>query len=247
LQLKKNPHHFLLIASILIPLVAQLFAGNTTTDIEFHDTYYILPSYFFTLFSFGFLFVFWLIYLVSKRYLRSTRLSWIHIVITILGIGLIAFLPFLFATQARADGHDLITQYNRLYKLTQIIVVVLLITAAGQLVYLANLFQGINYQKKSQAPAISSPTPAAPNNPLHLVPGKKYRVVKPFTDYDRVVHEIGESWTFVTTNFLPYEDGLTLHVKRDDYPREIIYRLQWRHEEQTAIIENFREYVEQLD
>lgn len=77
---------------------------------------------------------------------------------------------------------------------------------------------------------------------LKLVSGRKYKVVKPFTDYDRFVHEIGETWTFMETNFLPYEDGLTLHVLNAN-STEIIYRLQWRKEEQADIIENFSEFV----
>jgi hypothetical protein len=85
------------------------------------------------------------------------------------------------------------------------------------------------------------------SNPLNLLPGRRYIVIKPFTDYDRQVHEIGETWTFVRTNFLPYDDGLTLHVLREGISHEIIYRLQWRHEEQTAIIEHFTDFVKLVE
>jgi hypothetical protein len=82
------------------------------------------------------------------------------------------------------------------------------------------------------------------SNPLNLIPGQKYKVIKPFTDYDRHVHAPGNTWTFVETNFLPYEDGLTVHLRLDDDPKVLLFRLQWRQEEQAAIIENFRDYVE---
>ena len=83
------------------------------------------------------------------------------------------------------------------------------------------------------------------SNSLNLISGQKYRVIKPFTDYDNLIHEIGETWIFVKTNFLPYEDGLTLHVKYDNVSyEEIVYRLQWRKEEQADIIENFKDFVE---
>jgi hypothetical protein len=85
------------------------------------------------------------------------------------------------------------------------------------------------------------------SNPLDLVPGQKYKVVKPFTDYDKHVHEVGSSWTFVTTNFLPYEDGLTVHLKLDGNPKELLFRLQWREEEQADIINNFKDYVEVVE
>ena len=77
---------------------------------------------------------------------------------------------------------------------------------------------------------------------MGLTPGQQYRVTQPFLDFDRQQHPIGETWTFITTNFLPYDDGLTLHVLRNGLPA--VYRLQWRPEEQANIIENFLTYVE---
>jgi hypothetical protein len=82
------------------------------------------------------------------------------------------------------------------------------------------------------------------SNPLNLTPGQKYKVVKEFLDYDKNLHHVGETWTFAGTNFLPYEDGLTLHVAIDGFPTQVSYRLQWRQEEQAFIIENFTEFVE---
>lgn len=80
-------------------------------------------------------------------------------------------------------------------------------------------------------------------NPLNLQPGTRYKISTPFKDYDGNVHDIGQEWTFVETNFLPYEDGLTVHVKLDDHPTIVLFRLQWRKEEQADIIENFLDYV----
>ncbi len=79
-------------------------------------------------------------------------------------------------------------------------------------------------------------------NAVNLISGQKYRVIKPFVDFDQIIHPVGETWTFVMTNFLPYDDGLTLHLIRDNI--NIAYRLQWREEEQAEIIENFKDYVE---
>jgi Domain of unknown function (DUF3601) len=79
------------------------------------------------------------------------------------------------------------------------------------------------------------------DNTLKLIPGQKYKVIKEFTDYDKIIHPAGEKWTYVGTNFLPYEDGLTLHAIKDNIP--VIYRLQWRSDQQAGIIENFKEFV----
>ena len=77
-----------------------------------------------------------------------------------------------------------------------------------------------------------------------LVPGKTYRVIAAFKDYDGADHSIGESWRFVKKSFLPYEDGLTLFVEKDGKPIQI--RLQWRTETQGPLIDNFSNYVEQM-
>lgn len=80
------------------------------------------------------------------------------------------------------------------------------------------------------------------DNSVKLLPGQAYRVTKPFVDFDGMVHEVGETWTYQGTHFLPYDDGLTLHVLVND--QAVVYRLQWRVEEQAGIIEHFGEYVE---
>lgn len=79
------------------------------------------------------------------------------------------------------------------------------------------------------------------DNTLQLIPGKSYSVIKRFVDYDGMEHAPGETWVYRGTNFLPYEDGLTLHVEVNGVAA--VYRLQWRPEKQGDIIDHFREYV----
>ena len=80
------------------------------------------------------------------------------------------------------------------------------------------------------------------DNTLNLIPGQQYAVIKSFTDFDGIVHKVGETWIYQGTHFLPYDDGLTLHVIVNN--KETVYRLQWREEEQGQIIEHFNGYVE---
>ncbi len=75
-----------------------------------------------------------------------------------------------------------------------------------------------------------------------LTPGQCYRVMQEFVDYDGQAHPVGETWIFETTKFLPYEDGLTLHVSSNG-GLPMVYRLQQRPEEQAALIENFTNFV----
>ena len=76
----------------------------------------------------------------------------------------------------------------------------------------------------------------------HLRPGMRYHVVRPFFDFDCVGHPAGESWTFEGSNFLPYDDGLSLFVSRDDGRKQHI-RLQWRAETQADVIDALAQYV----
>lgn len=76
----------------------------------------------------------------------------------------------------------------------------------------------------------------------HMVPGKRYRVVKAFTDFDRQEHPVGEEWFFVGTAFLPYDDGRSIFVSLDG-DREWHIRMQDRPEEQGPILDKLHEYV----
>jgi hypothetical protein len=76
-----------------------------------------------------------------------------------------------------------------------------------------------------------------------LISGQTYRVTKTFTDYDGIPHAVGESWRFVGKDFLPYEDGLSLHVESNG--QNMTLRLQWRAETQGELIDNFSDFVEE--
>ncbi len=77
---------------------------------------------------------------------------------------------------------------------------------------------------------------------LHLVPGKRYRVIKAFKDFDRQDHPVGETWAYIGTAFLPYDDGRSIFVSVDD-DREWHIRMQDREEEQREILDHLRDYV----
>lgn len=74
-----------------------------------------------------------------------------------------------------------------------------------------------------------------------LRPGRRYRVVRAFVDHDGLPHPVGESWAFLRSNFLPYEDGLSLFVAMTTGIKRQI-RLQWRpvaEEEIAAGLDNY--------
>ncbi len=76
----------------------------------------------------------------------------------------------------------------------------------------------------------------------HLKEGARYRVIQAFEDFDGIEHPSGECWTFSGSSFLPYEDGRTLFVVRDD-GRECQIRLQARPETQEPILDHLEAYI----
>lgn len=73
-------------------------------------------------------------------------------------------------------------------------------------------------------------------------PGARYEVVQAFTDYDGDLHAVGEHWTFLTSSFAPYEDGLGLFVSLDGV-REWQIRMCWRPGDQGAVIDALQSHV----
>ena len=88
----------------------------------------------------------------------------------------------------------------------------------------------------------------APNNEKthqHLVAGRRYRVVKKFSDYDQHWHLPNEEWTFLGASFLSYESGVSLFVSVDP-KAEWHIRLQWENDEQQEVLDSLHEYIEEI-
>lgn len=79
-------------------------------------------------------------------------------------------------------------------------------------------------------------------NHQSLQVGQRYRVIHEFEDYDRHVHPVGDTWTFLGHSFLPYEDGMSFFVSVDNQ-QEWLIRLQWRREAQAHILDNLPKYL----
>jgi hypothetical protein len=72
--------------------------------------------------------------------------------------------------------------------------------------------------------------------------GARYRVVEAFTDFDGVTHAVGEAWTFLGHNYLPYDAGHSLFVSLDGV-HEWHIRLQDRPEEQATILADLARHL----
>ena len=87
-------------------------------------------------------------------------------------------------------------------------------------------------------------TRLSPGEPYRsLRPGRAYVVTQTFTDYDRSVHPVGERWIYLSSSFLPHDDGLSLFVSLDG-SQEWHIRMQLRDEEQGSVISALDSYVQ---
>ncbi len=77
-----------------------------------------------------------------------------------------------------------------------------------------------------------------------LTPGRHYRVIREFRDYDGGDHPVGETWLFKGASFLPYEDGLSLFISPDGTQIRQV-RMQWRPETQGSILSALSEFLEE--
>lgn len=75
----------------------------------------------------------------------------------------------------------------------------------------------------------------------HLAPGRRYEVARAFTDFDGGQHRVGESWTYLTYSFLPYDDGLSLFATIDGNDQQV--RMRWTAEDQGAVIDRLGDYL----
>jgi hypothetical protein len=76
----------------------------------------------------------------------------------------------------------------------------------------------------------------------HLAIGRRYRVVKAFTDFDGREHPPGEVWTFEGHCFLPYDDGLSLFVQPEEGSARQI-RMRWTPDDQGPVVDALRDYI----
>lgn len=71
-----------------------------------------------------------------------------------------------------------------------------------------------------------------------LIPGGIYRVVKPFKDYRGTEYAPGETFTYHSTSYWGYDDGIMLNCAER--------RIDFQGDENAGLIENFASYVEKI-
>jgi len=92
LRLKQNPYHFLLLTGLVLVLSTFFLKEDRSIDIHVHDTYYVIAHGHVFYFLAFLVWVLWFLYLLTRKILFSTSLTWVHVVLTLLAILFLLFL-----------------------------------------------------------------------------------------------------------------------------------------------------------
>lgn len=135
-------YQFLLWAAVLL-LGASAFPLAQPASIHFQDTFFVFSlATLARVMGFGLLLL-WLLYLVNKQFLRSAKMTRIHVMVTLVSV--VAVIGFaLWINGLRKDllptRQDLWTAY---YRWQQVLNIAIVILAAAQVVFLMNLLMGV--------------------------------------------------------------------------------------------------------
>lgn len=150
MQIKRNPYNLLFFLAILLFLFGFL-NFRSVIDIHLHDTFYVITvKHLLRALAVLFLLL-WLLYFITKKYLYSKLLTWIHVIVTIVTCIFILSIPFLLI-----DPYGELAGMPRRYydvgqsngyqfegELSRTVLVCAYILAGGQIIYWLNLIWGL--------------------------------------------------------------------------------------------------------
>lgn len=156
MKFKTKPYHLLLLAAIIMVIAGLLMPGDSVPGIHLHDTYIVLSSSYYTWCA-VFLFLIWIIYLLTAKFLYSKRLTWAHVIVTVFCCLLIPALPYLLTSSyqgfagmpRRYFDYSESGWFNVFGRFSKPMRVVFWFFVAVQLLYIINL--GVGLFKRFQA------------------------------------------------------------------------------------------------
>ena len=134
LNFRKEPFALLLLTTIILlfelalrPISNTDFHDKVMFGVPLNNMVWIIPF---------FLISFWLLYLATKKFLYSTKATWVHVIATVASTLLIVSILYfgINPTQTISENHELVGN---------IIQIVTLIFIVGQFTYIGNLILGL--------------------------------------------------------------------------------------------------------
>lgn len=147
---KERPYNVLLLAAILI-LIASFFTSVQTIDIYIYDTIFVITIKHLFWIIITLLLMLWALYSLTKRFLFSKLLIWIHVMLSII-ISLYLVSALFFAQNSNKGLAGIPRRYydNETWimikyysNLTEGVALALFILIAGVLIYIINLIVGL--------------------------------------------------------------------------------------------------------
>jgi hypothetical protein len=136
-----KPYHLLLLAGLSL-LVCALFSTNESINVHVHDTYVVMThSFFYGTFA-VLSFLFWSIYILTRRLLLSNLLTWLHVVLTLLAMALFICIP-LFSYPRRYVDVTPWSGFNEFHRTNEIVVGSTIIFTVAQLMLVVNIVGGL--------------------------------------------------------------------------------------------------------
>ena len=137
----KHPHNLFFITAIVLLLIS-LFQFGEVTDVNFHDTYFVVSLNYVT-WALALMFLLgWGVYKLLNRVLLSRGLSWVHVLTTIL------FLLFLKAWSMilpliQRSGYSATNRFDRSSMQSVLLMVIVIMFAIGQVAFIVNIVGGV--------------------------------------------------------------------------------------------------------
>lgn len=142
LSFKEKPYGLLLFTAIALmlavvfaPIANMNFLDKTMFNVPMAIIVWIVPLL---------LIFFWLIYLLTKRFLYSMSITWIHVLITVSTTILTVIVLYIGinATQATSQNYNDTSLINRQQLIGNTMRILFIIFVCGQCIYLANILLG---------------------------------------------------------------------------------------------------------
>ena len=141
MNLASKPYHMLALTAVLL-IMLSFIPANRPMDLPVQGASYKL-IYADTLRTIAMLLLlFWILYMITVRFLFSTILIWLHIVITLLLTVLIVFLFFRYSGQS-ASGEVMNLSFQTGFSSPMVVPVLIMLLLLTQLSYIINLFVGV--------------------------------------------------------------------------------------------------------
>lgn len=140
----KTPYNYFLLFAILSLFMS--FLVNDSIDIHLHDTYFVISTRVILWTITAILFFVWGIYTLLKYILLFKWLSWLHILASVIAVGVIFFIasqPYNYTPKSRVyyNGVNTLTTEER--KMLVPFAVAVILFFFGQLAFVVNTIGGI--------------------------------------------------------------------------------------------------------